>query len=172
MFFRFYATTVCYFIFPLFLTLAILLLCHYRMLLSFPTFSNSCSSVSMPLPYATACNSLSDNVSLSSKHLPNSSKELLPTVPGVYVVSLFQTKCTFHLNHLCLIFVFSVSIKSNHHLVCNSVMSFEPAPVNVSFATVNVGVNLVKSVSCHFLCIFFSETHVYQFKPSLLFKCF
>ena len=36
--------------------------------LSFPNFSKSCSSVFLSLPYATAYNSLSDNVSLSSKH--------------------------------------------------------------------------------------------------------
>ena len=43
--------------------------------------------------------------------------------------------------------VFSVSAKSNHHLVCNFVMSFEP--VNVSFAPMDVPVNIVKSVSCN-----------------------
>ena len=37
--------------------------------LSFPKFSKSCSSVPLPLPYASACNSLSYNVSLSPKHL-------------------------------------------------------------------------------------------------------
>ena len=36
--------------------------------LYFPNFSKSCSSVSLSLTYATAYNSLSDNVSLSSKH--------------------------------------------------------------------------------------------------------
>ena len=39
--------------------------------LSFPNFSNSCSSGSLSLPYATAYNSLSNNVSLSSNYLPN-----------------------------------------------------------------------------------------------------
>ena len=51
--------------------------------LSFPNFSKSCSSVPLPLPYASACNSLSYNVSLSSKHLPSSSNKLLPMVSGV-----------------------------------------------------------------------------------------
>ena len=30
--------------------------------------------------------------------------------------------------------VFSVSTRSNHHLVCNSVILFEPVPVNASRA--------------------------------------
>ena len=45
--------------------------------------------------------------------------------------------------------VFSVSTKSNHDLVCNSVVSFEPVPVNVSFVPVHVRVTIVKSVSCN-----------------------
>ena len=45
--------------------------------------------------------------------------------------------------------VFSVSTKSNYHLVCNSVMSFEPVPVIVSSAPMHVRVNVVKSVSCN-----------------------
>ena len=52
-------------------------------LLSFHYFSMSCSSVWMSLPHATVCNYLSTNVSLSSKHFPNSSNELLPMVAGV-----------------------------------------------------------------------------------------
>ena len=79
--------------------------------LSFPNFSESCSSV----PDATACNFLSDNVSLSSKHLPSSSNKL----------------------------VSSVSTQSHHHLVCNFVMSLKPVPVNVSFAPMHVRVNVV-----------------------------
>ena len=51
--------------------------------LSFRTFSKSCSFVSMSLPSATAFNSLSNNVSLSSNHLPNSTNELFPMVVGV-----------------------------------------------------------------------------------------
>ena len=51
--------------------------------LSFPHFSQSCSSVSLSLLYANACNSLSDNVTLSSKHLLNSFNKLLPMVFGV-----------------------------------------------------------------------------------------
>ena len=70
--------------------------------LSFPNFSKSGFSVSVSLPYASEWNSLSDNISLSSKHLPNSPKELLSMVSGV----LFLTKCTFHLNLLCLIFFY------------------------------------------------------------------
>ena len=46
---------------------------------------------------------------------------------------------------------FIVSIKSNHHLVYNSVMPFESVPVNVSFAPIHVRVNVVKSVSCNVL---------------------
>ena len=66
--------------------------------------------------------------------------------PVFYVVSLCFTKNTFH---LILILVFNVSAKSNHHLVCNSIMSFDPVPVNVGFAPVHVRVNIAKSVSCH-----------------------
>ena len=51
--------------------------------LSFPNFSKSCSSVPMPLPYASACSSLPDNVSLSSKHLSSCSNKLLPMVSSV-----------------------------------------------------------------------------------------
>ena len=101
----------------------------------------------MSLPYATASNSLSDNVSLTSKHLPNSSNELLPMVFGVlcgkFVPNQMHVSSTSFVSYL----VFSVSTKSNHHLVCNSVISFELVPVNISFATVNVRVNVVKSAS-------------------------
>ena len=45
--------------------------------------------------------------------------------------------------------VFCVSTKSDHHLVCHSVMSFEPVLVNVSCAPTHVCVNIVKSVSCN-----------------------
>ena len=44
---------------------------------------------------------------------------------------------------------FSVSTNSNHHLASNSVMSFEPVHVNVSFAPMHMPVNVVKSVSCN-----------------------
>ena len=103
----------------------------------------------MSLPYATACDSLSDIVSLSSKHLPNSSNELLPMVSGVlcgkFVPNQIHISCKLFASDPA----FGVSTKSNHHLVCNSVMSFEPVPVNVSFAPVHVRVNLVKSTSCN-----------------------
>ena len=49
-------------------------------LLTFSTFPKSCSSVSVSLPFATSCNSFSDNVSLSPKHFSNSTNELLPRV--------------------------------------------------------------------------------------------
>ena len=78
--------------------------------LSFPDFSKSCSSVSLSLPYATACNSLSDNVSLSSKHLSSSSNK---KVSVFYVGRLLLTKCTFHLNLLCLI----LFLVSQHSLI-------------------------------------------------------
>ena len=45
--------------------------------------------------------------------------------------------------------MFNISTKSNHYLVCNSVMSFEAVPINVSFATIRACVNIVKSVYCH-----------------------
>ena len=51
--------------------------------LFFPNFSKSCSSVPMLLTYASAYNSLSDNVSLSSKNLPISCNKLLSIVSGV-----------------------------------------------------------------------------------------
>ena len=51
--------------------------------LPFPTFSVSRSSISESLPFATACNSLSDNFSLSSNHLSNSTNGLLSMVSGV-----------------------------------------------------------------------------------------
>ena len=41
--------------------------------------------------------------------------------------------------------VFNVSTKSNHHLVCNCVMSLESVPISVSLAPVLVHVNVVKS---------------------------
>ena len=44
---------------------------------------------------------------------------------------------------------FSVSTKSNYHIVCNSVMLFEPVPVNISFPPMHVRVNVVKSASCN-----------------------
>ena len=51
--------------------------------LSLSSFSEACPFVSMSLLYATACNSLSNIISLSSKNPPNSSNELLPMVSGV-----------------------------------------------------------------------------------------
>ena len=51
--------------------------------LYFPNLSMSCSFVPLSLPYATACNSLSDNVSLSSKHRPRSSNKHFPMISHV-----------------------------------------------------------------------------------------
>ena len=71
----------------------------------------------MSLTYTTACNSLSDNVSLSPKDLPNSSKELFSMVSvalfGKFVpnqIQISSKSCKFDL-------VFSISTKYNHHLL-------------------------------------------------------
>ena len=47
--------------------------------------------------------------------------------------------------------VFNVSTKCNYHLVCNSVVSVEPVPVNVTFTPAHVyqPVNVVNSVFLH-----------------------
>ena len=76
----------------------------YKMAVSFKVNNDDFSLLSCwSLPYATTCNSLSDKVSLSSKHLPNSTNELLPLVSCFYVVRLLLTKRTLRLNHLRLI---------------------------------------------------------------------
>ena len=106
----------------------------------------------MSQPYATACNSLSDNFSLSSKDLPNCSNEFLPMVFGVLSGKFVPNQMHISSKSFVSDLVFSVSTKSNHYLVCDSVMPFEPVAVNVS------------------MCIFFSETHVYQFKYCSFFK--
>ena len=116
---------------------------------SFPNFSRSCSSISLSLPYVTACNSLSDNIRLSSEHLPNSSNILLPMVSSVLCGKVVPNQMHVLSKSFVPNLVFSVSTKSNHHLVCNSVMLFEPVPVNVSFAPMHVRVNVVKSLSCN-----------------------
>ena len=117
--------------------------------LSYSNFSKSCSSVSMSLLYATACNSLSDNVILSSKHLPNSSNELLSMVSGVSCGKFVRNQMSISCKSFAHDLVFSVSTKSNHHLVCKSVISSETVPVNVLFASAHERVNAVKSVSCN-----------------------
>ena len=47
--------------------------------------------------------------------------------------------------------VFNVSTKCNYHLVCNSVVSVEPVPVNVTFTPAHVyqPVNVVNSAFLH-----------------------
>ena len=104
-----------------------------------------CFSVS----YASACNSFSDNVSVSSKHLPSSSNKLLPMVSGAlcgkFALNQMHISPKSFVPHL----FFSVSAQLNHQLVCNSVMSFKPVPVNVSFAPMHVRVNVVTSVCCN-----------------------
>ena len=47
--------------------------------------------------------------------------------------------------------VFNVSTKCNYHLVCNSVVSVEPVPANVTFTPAHVyqPVNVVNSVFLH-----------------------
>ena len=117
--------------------------------LSFSNSSKSCSSVSLSLPYVTACNSLSDNVSLSSKHLPNSYNILLPIVSDVLYGKVVPNQIHISSKSFVSDLVFSVSTKSNHHLACNAVTLFEPVPVKVSFAPMHVHVNAVKSVSCN-----------------------
>ena len=44
---------------------------------------------------------------------------------------------------------FSPSTQSNHHIVCNPVISFKPVPVNVRLAPMHMRVNVVRSVSCN-----------------------
>ena len=114
--------------------------------LFFPNFSKSCSAVPLSLPYASA---LSDNVSLSSKHLPSSSYKFLPMVPGVLCGKFIPNQMHISPKSFVPDLVFSVSTQPNHQLVCNSVMLFKPVPVNVSFAPMYVCVNVVRSVSCN-----------------------
>ena len=74
--------------------------------LSRSCFSKSCFSVSTSLPYATKCNSLFDNVSYHLSIFLILLMNFFLWFPEFYVVSLFLTKCTFHLNHLCLVLFF------------------------------------------------------------------
>ena len=120
--------------------------------LSVSNFSKSCFSVPMSLLYASACNSLSDNVSLSSKHLPSSSIKLLSIVSAVLCGKFVPNQMHISPKSFVPDLVFSVSTQPNHQLVCNSVMSFKPVPVNVSFAPMHVHVNVVRSVSYN-LCM-------------------
>ena len=115
--------------------------------LSFPNFSKSSSSVPLSLPYTTACHSLSDNVSLSSEHLPSSSNKLLPMISDVLCGKFVPNQ--MHISPESFVPDAVVSKQSNHHLVCNSVMSLEPVPLNLSFTPMHMRVNLVKSVSCN-----------------------
>ena len=121
--------------------------------LSFPTFSKSCSSLSVSLP--NACNSLSENIRLRSKPLPIRTNELLFTVSSV-LCFFFYLFCVFVSNQtdissksFVLNLVFNVSTKSDNHLVWNSVMLFESIAINVCFALIHIHVNVVKSISCH-----------------------
>ena len=45
----------------------------------------------------------------------------------------------------------NVPAKLKHHIICKSVMSFEPVAVNVNFAPLSVcqRVNIARSVFCH-----------------------
>ena len=88
--------------------------------LSFPNFCKSCSSVPLSLPDATASNSLSDNVSLSSKHLPSSSDKLLPMVSGVLCGTFSANQLHISPKSFVPNLDFSVSAQYNHHHVCNS----------------------------------------------------
>ena len=135
--------------------------------LSFPNFSKSCSSGSLPLPYATACNSLPDNISLSSKHLPNSYNKLLSVIFSVLWGKFIPNQMYISSKSFVPDLAFSVSTKCNHHLVCNSAMSFEPVPVNISFAPMDVCLNVVKSISCNLSVFSFAKLmFIYPF-----FKC-
>ena len=88
-----------------------------------PTFLKSSSSIFLSLPYAYASNSLSDTVSLSSKHLPNSANKFLPMLfdvsRGTFVPNPTHISSKLFMSD----FTFNVSKKYNHHLVCNSVMN-------------------------------------------------
>ena len=101
----------------------------------------------MSLPYTTASHSLSDNVSLSSEHLPSSSNKLLPMISDVLCGKFVPNQ--MHISPESFVPDAVVSKQSNHHLVCNSVMSLEPVPLNLSFTPMHMRVNLVKSVSCN-----------------------
>ena len=118
----------------------------YKMAVFFKSNNADFPPLPLSLPFATACNSLSTNVSLSSKHLSNSTKNFFLWFLLFHVVSLFLAKS--FVSDL----IFNVSAKSNH-LVYNSVMFLEPLPVKVSFAPAHVYqcVNLVESVFCHLL---------------------
>ena len=120
--------------------------------LYFPNICKSCSSVPMSLPYLSACNSLSDNVSLLSKHLPSSSNKLLPMFSGVLRGKFVPNQMHISPKSFMPDLDFSVSTQSNHQLVCNSVISFKPVPVNESFAPMHVLVNVVISISFN-LCV-------------------
>ena len=64
--------------------------------LSFPNLSVMLLR-SFSLPYATTCNSLSDNVSLSSKHRPRSSNKHFPMVSHVLCGTFVPNK--MHISH-------------------------------------------------------------------------
>ena len=64
--------------------------------LSFPNLSVMLLR-SFSLPYATTCNSLSDNVSLSSKHRPRSSNKHFPMVSHVLCGMFVPNK--MHISH-------------------------------------------------------------------------
>ena len=91
---------------------------------------------------------------------------------SIFLIPLMNFFLWFPLFYVGL--VLNVLAKSNDHLDCNSVMWFEPVPVNVSFAPVHMSqcVNVGKSVFLSFMCVFFSQTHVDQFKQCSFFKCF
>ena len=89
--------------------------------------------MSLSLPYATACKSLSDNVTLSFTHLLNSTNKLRPMVSGIlcgkFVHKIIHISSKSFVPYL----IFSVLSKSSHHLAYNFVVSLEPVPVNVRF---------------------------------------
>ena len=84
--------------------------------LSFPYFSRSSFSVPLSLLYATACNSLSDNASLLSKHLPRSSNKHLPMVSGGLFSLWFILPMLVSRHNLIIILFVILSCRSNLYL--------------------------------------------------------
>ena len=100
--------------------------------LLFPAFHKSCCSVSVSLAIATACNSLSDNFSLSPNHLSNSTNELFPMLSGVLRsrFALNQTYISSKLFVSDLVFMF----QKNLIIILFVILSCRSVPVNLSIA--------------------------------------
>ena len=87
-------------------------------------FLKSCSLVSVSLSFSIACDSLSDNISLSFKHLSNTTNELLPMVLSVLSGNFVPKQTHMSSKSFVSNLLFYILTKSNRHLVCNSAMSF------------------------------------------------